>query len=217
MENKNISDTFDWVGRVFKRYQEVGRLIPERQEKLYKKIRDEFTGGRTVIDVGCSLGFGSNILSHEARFVWGVDINEKAIDFAKKTFKRPNLDFETLDIENPPTRELARFEIVTMIEILEHLENPQNALNNIKRFFSKDTIGFITFPNCANDEVKENEKKHGLHLSHWDAGQFYELMTNNFNSVVLYSVDKLDTWAMEETCDGASTDYLIVAKVENIK
>jgi hypothetical protein len=78
-------------------------------------------------------------------------------------------------------------------------------------------IGFITCPNGNNQEVIENENKHGFHIQHWKAGEFYELMTKHFQSVTLYSVDKLDTWNQEETIDGNSTDYLILAKVEGIK
>jgi 2-polyprenyl-3-methyl-5-hydroxy-6-metoxy-1,4-benzoquinol methylase len=216
-DRKNPSAEYDWVQRVFQRYKEVGRLMPERQEKLYQKIRDEFVAGKVCIDVGCSLGIGANILSHEARYVWGVDINPKNVDFAKKMFKRPNLDFEVIDIENPPTRELAKFEIVTMIETLEHLEQPEVGLQNLKRFFAPSGIGFITIPNQANEEVLVNEQKHNLHLQRYDAGGFYQLMTKHFNSVVMYSADKLDGWGQEVTVDGSSKDYLILAKVEGVK
>jgi len=215
--SKNVSAEVSWVDRINKRFHETGRIIPERQEKLYQKIRDEFVAGRTCLDVGCSCGVGSNILSHFSRYTWGVDVNAEAIDYATKMFKRPNLDFEVLDIENPPTRELAKFELITMIEVLEHLENPEQAIQNLKRFFQPETMGFITIPNQNNEQVRINEAKHGFHLHKFTAGEFYELMTKHFNSVTMYSVDKLDGWGMESTCDGNSNDYLIVAKVEQAK
>src|SRR3990167_8983829 len=98
-----------------------------------------------------------------------------------------------------------------MIEVLEHLVNPEQALQNLRRFFTKDTVAFITIPNCANGDVINNEQKHGFHLHHWNAGDFYALMTKNFASVVMYSVDKLENWGFNETIDGNSTDYLIFA------
>lgn len=217
LEMKNTSAEVSWVDRVHKRFKETGRLIPKGQEKLYKKIRNEWVRGKTIIDVGTSLGIGANILAQEARFVWGVDINSEAINFAKKAFQRPNLDFEVMDIEKPPTRSIAQFEVVVMIETLEHLENPELALNNLKRFFLPETIGFITIPDSANPEVLENEKKHGFHLHSWNGGQFYELMTKHFKHVVMYSVDKLKQWQMDETVDGTTKDYLIVAKLESPK
>lgn len=216
-EKKNVSEEFNWVDRVYHRYEETERLIPERQERLYQKIRDEFVGGKLVVDVGCGVGLGANILSHEARFVWGLDVNPRNIDFAKKMFSRPNLDFTILDIENAPTREVAKFEIVTMIEVIEHLDFPQRGLDTFKRLMGNNAIGFITIPNQANPEVRDNEAKHGLHIQKWTAGEFYKLMTEQFNVVTMYSADKVENWDHGETVDGNSQDYLIVAKVEGAK
>lgn len=216
--SQNVSAQVSWFDREMKRYKEKGCCIPNRQEKLYRKIRDEFASGRTIIDIGCSLGLGANILSHYARYVWGVDVNQEAIQYASHVFKRPNLDFAVLDVEHPPQRELASFEVVVMSEVIEHLADLDTGLATVKSFFSDKlgTVGFITAPNQNHPEVPENEAKHGFHIQHWTAGEFYALMTKHFRSVVLYSADKLETWGHEETVDGNSTDYLIVAKVEGV-
>lgn len=213
----NISADISWLDRVIKRFKEKGKLVPDNQHKIYEKIRDHFVSGRTVIDIGCSTGIGANILSHEARHVWGIDINEEAISFANHAFARPNLSFEHLDVENFPTRPLAQFEVLTFIETLEHLANPQEGLNSVKRFFSEKlkTIGFITVPNLNNPQVYQLDATNSLHLNHWTPGEFYELMTKNFRHVVLFSSNKLDVWAQNETTDGNDTEAeIIVAKVE---
>lgn len=215
MENK--SNEISWLDRIITRFKETGILIPTRQQKLYEKIRDHFAGGRTCVDVGCSIGVGSNILSQEARFVWGLDVNKEAIQFATLAFKRPNLDFAVFDIENPPTQEVSKFELIVASEILEHLANVEEGLISIKRLMGKNAIVFITCPNGNNKEVIENENKHGYHLQHWKAGEFYELMTKNFQAVTLYSVDKLEDWEQADTVDGNTEDYLLVAKCEGIK
>lgn len=215
MENK--STEISWLDRSIKRFHEIGSLIPARQRKLYEKIRDEFAGGRVAVDMGCSIGIGANILSHEARFVWGIDVNRENIEFATQALKRPNLDFAVLDIENPPTQEFSKFELVIACEVMEHLSNLEAGLNTFKRFMGKGAIGFITAPNGNCPEVIENEAKHGYHIQHYTAGEFYELTTKHFQAVTMYSVDKLDTWSWEETVDGNSQDYLIVAKLEGIK
>ena len=145
----NKSNDISWLDRVIKRYKDTGLVIPDPQRKLYEKIRDFWIGGRTVIDIGCSVGIGTNILSHTARAVWGIDMNLEAIDFASKVFRRPNLDFAILDIENPPTRELAKFEVVVMSEVIEHLSDVEAGIGTVKRFFSNKstTICFIFFSN----------------------------------------------------------------------
>ncbi len=214
MQNK--SNEISWLDREIKRFHELGTLVPARQIKLYEKIRDEFAGGRTVVDIGCSVGIGSNILSHEARFVWGIDINKEAIEFATLAFKRPNLDFAVVDIENPPTREFAKFELVVMSECIEHLADVETGLGMVKRLMGKDAITFITCPNGNNPEVIAHENEHGFHIQHWKAGEAYSLLIKHFKSVVMYSVDRLETWDESETVDGNTNDYLLLFKCEGV-
>jgi len=219
MDNKNRDQSLSWLDKDIQRFKDIGTLIPESQIKIYSAVRDHFAGGRTVLDIGCSIGVGANILSHTARHVWGVDINKEAVDFATATFARPNLSFENIDIEDPPTREIAKFEVITMIEVIEHLNDPVIGLNFMKKFFSEkgNTVGFITIPNTNNESVKELDDKNDLHISHWNAGEFYQLLINHFHSVTLYSSDKLRQWEQEETVDGGCTDRIIIAKVEGAK
>lgn len=217
MENLNREQSLSWLDKDIKRFKEIGQLIPKEQIKIYSKIRDHWVTGRTVVDVGSSIGVGSNILSDGARFVWGIDLNEEAVRFGKAIFGRSNLDFELYDLENPPTRPLSQFEVVVMSEVIEHLTDPQAGLSAIKRFFSDklQTVGFITAPNINHSHVKVADEKNELHVNHWTPGEFYELLIKHFKSVTLYSSYKLDQWLPEETTDGSdTTSRIIIAKVE---
>lgn len=218
MENKNRDQDLSWLDKDIQRFKDLGTLIPKTQLRIYSAVRDYFATGRTVLDVGCSIGVGSNILSHTARHVWGIDINKEAIQFAKSTFERPNLSFENIDIEDPPTRELSKFEVITMIEVLEHLNDPIKGLDFLKRFFSSkgNTIAFITAPNISNAKVAAADAKNDLHVSHWTAGDFYALLIQHFKSVTLYSSETLKQWNQEETVDGSCEDRIIIAKVEGV-
>lgn len=220
MENKNISAEISWLDRDIGRFKKERKLIPPIQKRIYEKIRDHWTNGRTAIDLGCSIGYGSNILSHDARHVWGVDINEEAIEFAKYTFARPNLSFDVMDIESPPNRPLSNFNIVICMEVLEHLVDPQAGINTIKSFFSDklNTVGFITAPNVANQRIARADAKNHLHLNHWKPGEFYSMLIEHFRAVTMFSGDKVNQWVQEETVDGDDTSSsIIVAKVEGTK
>ncbi len=222
MKTKNdlkIEENFSWLDRDIRRFKELGCLIPAIQRRVYEKIGQEWCTGRTVIDLGCSIGIGSNILSHWSRHVWGVDKNEEAIKFATLAFTRPNMSFAVMDVEKMPTRELARFEVILAIEVLEHLKDFQAGLNTIKRLFSLkgNSMGFITAPNIANEEIKKRDAENKLHHHHWTAGEFYKIMTDNFQAVVFFAGEKLERWLPNEQTDGNSKDQLIVAKVEGVK
>jgi len=215
----NVSADYDWLGRMTKRFNDINLLIPSRQRNLYEKIRDYWIAGRTVMDIGCSLGVGSNILAHQARHVWGVDINPKSLEFAQQAFARPNLSFALLDIENPPTREIAPFEVVVCIEVIEHLANVDIGLGTMKRFFSDklSTVGFITIPNIGNTDTDVRDANNHLHLHRWGIKEFRDLMRANFQSVTIYSVDKLQNWSGEEIVGDDNKDQLVVAKVEGVR
>ncbi len=214
-----MSNKISWLSKDIKRFKEVGTLIPAPQRRIYEKISQEWCSGRTVCDIGCSIGVGSNILSHGSRYVWGLDINKEAIKFAQLAFARPNLEFAVLDVENPPTRKLASFEVTVASEIIEHLEKPDMLINMVKRFMNPkgQSMAFITVPNINNEEIKKRDAENKLHLHKWTAGEFYSLMTRHFNAVVMYSAEKLDKWGNEEMVDGNTKEPLIVCKVEGIK
>lgn len=216
MENKNRDQNLSWLDKDIQRFKGGGYLIPKAQIKLYRSIRDHWSVGKTVLDVGCSIGVGANILSHSARHVWGIDINKEAIRFANNTFERPNLSFEEIDIEDPPTRELSPFNVITMIEVIEHLNDPVQGLNFIKRFFSpkSQTVAFITAPNVENEHVEKADSSNELHYHHWTAGEFYELLIAHFDHVTLFGSDRIKQWTQEETVAGDTKDRIVVAKVE---
>lgn len=240
MENK--SNTVSWVEKGLKRYLDIGYVIPKMQHNVYEKISEHWCSGRTVIDVGCSLGVGSNILSRNARYVWGIDMVEDNIRFANHMFKRDNMEFYQMDIENPPTKEFAKFEVLVMIEVLEHLADPILGLETIKnKFFNNTwrdsgkreeggnpifvpnrvppkgasgTVGFISVPNTANPKIKVADAKNELHLNHWTPGEFYELMIKHFKHVTLYGGEDIKGWDHGNTVDGNTMNRLIIAKVE---
>lgn len=221
MENKRkLNKEEGWLDRDVKRFKKYGDFIPKNQQKLYKKIRDHWGLGRTVVDLGCSAGWGSNILSHNARHVWGLDFNERAVEFADHMFSRPNLEFDIFDLENPPSRPISPMEVVVMIEVLEHLPDYKKGLNTMKTFFNDklQTVGFITAPNINHPRVGPADAENPLHFSHWTPGEFYELMTKHFKHVTLFGSKLIDQWVSEETVDGSDVgNRIIVAKVEGAK
>lgn len=217
MENKNTSNDISWLDRDIKRWKSLGCLIPPMQHRVYEAIRDSWTSGRTVIDIGSSIGVGTNILSHNARFVWGIDVNEESIGFAKYLLERPNMDFEVLDIEEPVARPLSTFERIVCIEVIEHLPQLEGGLVTIKKFFGKNSIGFFSVPNLGNSRVKAADQNNPLHVNHWTAGEFYSLMIEHFESVTLFDGEKVRNWDADEMVDGDSQCRLIIAQVEGPK
>lgn len=88
--------------------------------------------GKNLLDIGCADGTTTRQLQKiipKAR-ITGVDYYKKAIDFAKK--KKDKIKYVHADAHNLPFASNS-FDTVTAIETLEHLENPKDALSEIRR------------------------------------------------------------------------------------
>src|SRR3990167_10065112 len=88
--------------------------------------------GKSLLDIGCADGtttrqIKKNLPSAE---VTGIDLYKKAIDHAKR--KARKIRFIHGDVHKLPFGNNS-FEIVTAIETIEHLDNPNKALAEIYR------------------------------------------------------------------------------------
>lgn len=173
-----------------------------------------------IIDIACGSGIGSNVLSQEADFVWGIDVSEPSVKFAQLMFTRhknniyynPQLTFDVVDVRTD-TREIMAFDIVVAIELIEHLADYNTLLNFIKRICKKDkqgnyfeppnaTIVYISTPNrkqLAAHGKSQKKPNNRRHVREWAPDELYNVLTKHFKYVVLRDPDgnlvELDTLA----------------------
>lgn len=86
----------------------------------------------SLLDVGCSAGFISNYLSDYFGKVFGIDIDEPAIDFARNHFKQDNLMFAKIDSQKIKFAENT-FDAVICAHIYEHVPDAQLLMSEIYR------------------------------------------------------------------------------------
>lgn len=155
-----------------------------------------------IVDIGCGSGVGANIMSQEADVVWGIDKNEFSIEFAREAFTRTKngeyysgqLTFDVIDLMHE-NRTLATFDIVTAIEIIEHVWDVNGFLNSIKRFAKRDKKGqimreqateyFISTPNRNNAKIRKDRPENLFHVREWTAQEFKKLLLRHFEHVEL--------------------------------
>ena len=210
MEYKeNPEVRIDMVDRLFDRFNNAKLVMPPTQREFYEELAP-YCLGKIVFDVGCGVGVGTNIISHKARFVWGLDLEERHVDFARAMFAHENMRFDELDLLNYTTRELSKPHIIVLSEVIEHVSDYQGLLDGLKKMMDEKTIGFITTPNRNSDEIQKDTPRNPHHVREWTAGEFYDVMIKNFKFVTLYKHD------LSETVDLDTKHTPIVAKVEGL-
>jgi len=101
--------------------------------------------GKRVLDAGCGTGYGSELIAAEgAATVVGVDIDEEAIETAKTG--QTAATFVVADLRELPT-DLGEFDLVVCFEVLEHLDEPEAALDALARVLARDGILVVSSPN----------------------------------------------------------------------
>jgi len=100
----------------------------------------------TVLDIGCGTGEMITLpIAEEGYNVTGIDIDEKSIKKAKEKNIYSNTSFICGDLKNNLPEK--KFDIIICSEVLEHLTNPGETLNELRRLMKKDSLLIITIPN----------------------------------------------------------------------
>lgn len=87
--------------------------------------------GKSVLDAGCGVGYGSFMMSGQAKQIFSIDDSSEAIEFAKQNWSAKNIIYECHDFLEMPSSDV---DVIVAFEFIEHLED-------IKFVFSK----FATF------------------------------------------------------------------------
>ncbi len=75
-----------------------------------------------VLDIGCNIGMMAELLSHKAKFVYGVDIEQKHIKKADKNIDRENTKFICADATKLNYKDFSPIDCVTLSNVLEHID-----------------------------------------------------------------------------------------------
>ena len=103
-------------------------------------------GGNRLLDIGCADGTTTKQIKKilPLTTITGIDLYKKAIDHAKR--KAGKIRFIHGDVHKLPFDDNS-FEIVTAIETIEHLDNPNRALTEIYRVLKPNGCFFLSMSN----------------------------------------------------------------------
>ncbi|MDO8370147.1 MAG: methyltransferase domain-containing protein [Candidatus Nitrotoga sp.] len=129
--------------------------------------------GDRVLDAACGLGYGGHVVRHltAAAKVVGIDGSDFAIDYARKAFpcaeERAEYRVGMLpaDLTEFPD---GSFEVIISFETLEHVEQPQQLLQEFYRLLTPGGRVVVSVPNDWSDETGEDPNPFHLHVYDWN-------------------------------------------------
>jgi 2-polyprenyl-6-hydroxyphenyl methylase / 3-demethylubiquinone-9 3-methyltransferase len=87
--------------------------------------------GRKVVDVGCGGGILTEAMARTGATVKGVDLSDKALKVAQLHLLESGVavDYEAVSAEALAMREPGRYDVVTCLEMLEHVPDPASTVS----------------------------------------------------------------------------------------
>lgn len=137
--------------------QNIGeRMIPDYNQGSLGYVEhfsryffaEQFVKDKIILDIACGVGYGSLYLREKgAKIVYGVDISQDAIDYAKSKYYKNGIEFKVGNAENIPL-ENSMFDIIVSFETIEHLKDEKRFLQEVKRVLKKNGLAIFSTPNA---------------------------------------------------------------------
>jgi len=168
------------------------RFLPwmEGAEHHYEHLHryafaSQFVKGKKVLDMACGEGYGSNILSREAEYVVGIDIDEKTVRHAHRKYDLPNLKYIIGSVLEVPIKGTKKFDVIICFEAIEHVEEHEKLLSEVKRLLSKEGIFIISTPN-KKTYSEEPCCVNPFHKKEFYFDEFKNLLEKYFKNVIFF-------------------------------
>lgn len=173
------------------------RVVPDQMQNDVLTLTQHLTrynfalkycAGKKVLDAACGTGYGMNIMSFVASDVIGLDISYEAIEYAKANYKfsnKPN-SFFTVNLSETNFAVVPfknNIDVITSFETIEHLENPDFFLKNVKDSLVDDGLFIFSIPNTNPS---------AFHKQIYDLVGAKKLIGKYFKNVEWFGQDNVD-------------------------
>ena len=159
----------------------------------------------TVIDIGCGEGRYLKLLAPRSPKIWAVDIDSKILNTARrKAAEYNNIEYH-LDLEEVPNQAEC---FVLLTEVLEHVDNPEALLQQIKHKFTNSWL-YITVPNLEfNDyyKLESGQLRHEDHRQEFTTRSLNELLGSVFRT---FSISQIG-----DSVDGTAVTLRAIVKID---
>lgn len=191
---------------------EYWEKLPQLKRRVKKIVTElqKFKKTGKLLDIGCGFGLFLKMAKEVGFKVYGVEMEKETVKAAQEKFGLKNISPKSVEKIDFPER---YFDVITLFDILEHLENPEVILKKLKRLLKPDGLLVIQSPNIESIMFKLTKKKWNWllapnHLYHFtpksltsllkDSG-FKTVSLKTFDDISEFNYNLLDAWNIKKS------------------
>lgn len=127
-------------------------FTPGSVNNSWSHLYDYISEGDEVLDVGCSSGnFGEVLIQLKNCTVTGIDLDKKDITEAKKKLNKAIVgDINDISL----IAKLGKYDIIIFADVLEHLTDPRQTLENVKQLLKPNGQVLFSIPHMGHMSVR---------------------------------------------------------------
>ena len=135
------------------KFKPLHMFNPIRIEYITEKIKSHFNlsndlgnnflQGKKILDIGCGGGLISEPLARLGGAITGIDASKKNIDVAKHHLNKSNLEIEYYNSSPENFNSKRNFDVILNMEIVEHVEDIPEFINQSVKFLKVNGVMFI--------------------------------------------------------------------------
>lgn len=171
------------------KYENSGRAARWLINRFYTAVVDMIdphTAGENILEIGCGAGYSTEYLRaalSSSQKLWATDIVDSLLQAA--SHRNPNIDFFQSSVYELPLPDKS-VDTVVMLEVLEHLDDPDIALAELARICRHRAI--ISTPreplwramNFARGKYLTELGNTPGHVQHWSSRNLMKLASQYF-------------------------------------
>jgi SAM-dependent methyltransferase len=142
-----------------------------------------------VLDVGCGRGYGFEVIAPQTTAQVGIDISCDFLREAKEKFT--SVAFACASGDALPFCDNA-FDSVISFEVIEHIQNDEGFLRELKRVARDDAFLAVSTPNKLVSSGNVDQPCNPFHVREYTPVEFDRLLSQVFSSVTLLGQHERD-------------------------
>ncbi|MDO8619180.1 MAG: class I SAM-dependent methyltransferase [Candidatus Daviesbacteria bacterium] len=169
----------------------------QKAKRIVKVLADYFGEDRlkdlTLLDIGSSTGIMDNILARSFKKVIGTDIDEGGVEYAKKNFKKENLEFyvkDAMKLDLPSNS----YDIVVCAQVYEHVPDTNKLFSEIYRVLKTDGVCYL----AALNKIWPIEPHYKLPFLSWVPKKLADLYIRLFRNLPEYPETLRTYWDLRK-------------------